>query len=107
MSILSFLPMALGALGSLFGGQGKDTRYQPTLDPATAAAYKQLLALLQSRMGGTSAGVRPTNDALNLIYGQFFGKPFTGGGGPMTGMPTFTNPGGIGTAPWMKSRRVQ
>ena len=71
---LSFLPSILGVVGSLF--KGKKQTYAAQQTPQQQAAYSQLLKMLQARMGQPSAGMQPGNDAMNILYSQFLGRPY-------------------------------
>jgi hypothetical protein len=74
-ALLPFLPAILGGATSLL--KGKKTKYASQQTPQQSAAYNQLLKMLQQRMGGQSAGMGATNDAMNLLYSQFLGRGYT------------------------------
>jgi hypothetical protein len=70
-----FIGPVLGGIASLF--KGKKTKYASHQTPQQAAAYNQLLRMLQQRMGQPSAGTGATNDAMNLLYSKFLGRGYT------------------------------
>ena len=85
MGFAAAIPGIIGILGSLFGGKGKKTQYASMQTPEMQQAYSALLKMVQGNMGQQSAGYQPTSDALNMLYGTYFGQP-----GPQ--QPTATKP---------------
>lgn len=72
MAILSWLPLAAGLIGSLFG-KGKKTEYTMA-EPEWMQNYRRaLMEMLVRNMNQPSAGMAPTQQAYNLLLGRFFG----------------------------------
>lgn len=76
MSLLAFLPSILGVVGSLFKSKKKQ-QYTNQQTPQQSAAYNQLLSMLQKRMGQPSAGMRPAQDAMGMLYNTFLGQKYS------------------------------
>lgn len=85
MSLLAAIPGLIGVIGSLFKGKGKKTQYASMQTPEQQQAYSALLKMVQGNMGQQSAGYQPTQDALNMLYGTYFGQS-------APGQPTATKP---------------
>ena len=89
----ALIPGIAGIIGSIFGGKGKKTQYANMQTPAQQQMYAKLLSMVGGRMGQPSAGMQPTNDALNLLYSKFFGRPYTPQTrNPMASMPPAAPP---------------
>jgi hypothetical protein len=104
-----FISDAVPVIGPLLGGiaslfKGKKTKYAAHQTPQQSAAYNQLLKMLQQRMGGQSAGMGATNDAMNMLYSKFLGRGYTppqqqgGGMQQQGGIPSYAS-GGIAYQP--------
>jgi len=77
MSFLAAIPAIAGLLGSIFGKKTqKPTTYSAMQNPQQAQMYSALLNMLQRKMGQQSPGLQPTNDALNMLYSTFYGRPY-------------------------------
>lgn len=72
MAIWSWIPLAAGLIGSIFG-KGKPTQYTMA-EPGWMQEYrKALMQMLASKIGQPSAGMQPTQQAYNLLLSRFFG----------------------------------
>src|SRR5512135_3300482 len=74
MGLLSFLPSIFAVVGSLF--KGKKQQYTPQQSQQRAAAYNALLQMIQRQIGQPSAGMQAGNDAMNILYSTFLGRPY-------------------------------
>jgi len=76
-ALIAAIPSIAGLIGSIFGRKTqKPTGYSAMQNPQQAQMYSRLLNMLQRKMGQQSPGLQPTNDALNMLYSTFYGRPY-------------------------------
>jgi len=98
---LPYLPMAIGAVGSLLGGgKGEPTEYKP-VNPQASQYQNKLMEYLMGRMGEQQpyAKVNPMSmNAMNMASQFYTGSPYMqpgfGGQPPSMGQPGM-QPGGM------------